>query len=513
MGKNDDDSTHTDKQKLMETLWLEGSEESCKELVEIAQRETEAGNVNASVFLAWAYRDGKGIAKNLQKSIDLLFDAYGHDPKWSITLMETLWLEGSEESCKELIDVVQRDMERGHITSKHVFILDEVREHFKKELMRCGKINVELFVLTEIWIRNVLSGRPVFNELSVNIIGCCVSRNIFNLASEPFIKPAGYIFRQNPLLILQKDSFYLNDSDIDACLANPSLNNLFKMELKHNFNRRTLENIFNGTISEYLQKRKGKWILLDTNYIQYSRMLSVTSSGSLLIQNDVIHHYNNFVEKCPKLINCKHELFTGCININNYIEQLCVYLKENWGDNIILIHSRPIEYYITPQCTIKPIKIPDAEVSPGEYFCKSAEKYIKIHHIDIPGPTIGIDSNTVHYIEPTMRYIRKMVNLIITNQISNSFEIATINEDYVTTINNLFNDDACLVKILIDSLDVYGPNVDILARIGIAYKYGLGIARNEILGCEFLRQASKIDESKTRLILSQAYSETSINTK
>ncbi len=125
---------------------------------------------------------------------------------------------------------------------------------------------------------------------------------------------------------------------------------------------------------------------------------------------------------------------------------------------------------------------------------------MEVHQITIPGPTIGIDQNAVHYIEPTMRYIRERVNLIISGEEDNEQKLQSLNTEYLSKIERLIKDGSDNLKTLIDSIDVYGSNVDILARISISYQYGKGTPKNECISNTFLTQALKLDGPKANML-------------
>jgi len=63
------------KPELFDLLWIKGTEESYKEMCKIAEKGVKLGDANCMVRLARAYREGKGVTKDVSRCIDLLKQA------------------------------------------------------------------------------------------------------------------------------------------------------------------------------------------------------------------------------------------------------------------------------------------------------------------------------------------------------------------------------------------------------------------------------------------------------
>jgi hypothetical protein len=94
---------------------------------------------------------------------------------------------------------------------------------------------------------------------TVNIIGCCLSRNIFNVNSGKKYKVEGYIQGLNPFLLFNETPHKYHIDDADASL-------LKHPDLDHPYNVRMLKTLLNGGAWKQLIERKGDWIILDTYY-------------------------------------------------------------------------------------------------------------------------------------------------------------------------------------------------------------------------------------------------------
>ena len=71
------------KPQYFDVLWGINTPEALKEMIEYAQLESDYGNMELRARLARAYRDGKGVDKDLNKAVDLLRTVIPGKPFWA----------------------------------------------------------------------------------------------------------------------------------------------------------------------------------------------------------------------------------------------------------------------------------------------------------------------------------------------------------------------------------------------------------------------------------------------
>ncbi len=100
-----------DSEDVLKAMWIEGSYD---EMVSIAEKMASGGNGNAMNYLGRAYRDGKGVSKDLIKSAEWMRKSADAGTPWAESeLLEVLWAIGDESSINEMISVARKLSETG----------------------------------------------------------------------------------------------------------------------------------------------------------------------------------------------------------------------------------------------------------------------------------------------------------------------------------------------------------------------------------------------------------------
>ncbi len=72
--------------ELFDILWKIGTQESFAEMIDIASNLAEEGNAGAMGRLGRAYRDGKGVQKDVEKAAEWMRKAAEKNPSWNYEL-------------------------------------------------------------------------------------------------------------------------------------------------------------------------------------------------------------------------------------------------------------------------------------------------------------------------------------------------------------------------------------------------------------------------------------------
>ncbi len=93
------------KWEYYEILWKINTPESLKTMIEYGQTESDKGNMELKARLARAYRDGKGVEKDLRKAANLMKETHAGNPQWSKwEYIDILWKINTPETDKEMFD-------------------------------------------------------------------------------------------------------------------------------------------------------------------------------------------------------------------------------------------------------------------------------------------------------------------------------------------------------------------------------------------------------------------------
>jgi len=99
---------------LFDILWVIGTQESYSEMIQVATTFANAGDGGAMGRLGRAYRDGKGVEKDLNKAAEWMGKAVDKNVTWMRNeLFDVLLKIDTPESRKEMISVISAHVESG----------------------------------------------------------------------------------------------------------------------------------------------------------------------------------------------------------------------------------------------------------------------------------------------------------------------------------------------------------------------------------------------------------------
>ena len=168
------------------------------------------------------------------------------------------------------------------------------------------------------------------NKTTVNIVGSCVSREIFNRKKGNEYDVKAYIHRNSIF------TFFFNVHP-DYKINEPEVSKVSP----HGFARRMMCTTLNSDGPEQLLARKGEWIVIDTYYSsQLCAVLGYPEGNNRILQYDTCfaHCVNETLKNNIKFKNCSFEPVDASVNMTYYIEEVARFLKKNWGNKIILIN-------------------------------------------------------------------------------------------------------------------------------------------------------------------------------
>jgi len=253
----------------------------------------------------------------------------------------------------------------------------------------------------------------------LTIFGSCASRNIFNIKKGVNYSIVKYIQRQNLLLAFQENSFpEVTDESLPPFIS--KLGKPDRITFSHNFNLRMLKTLLNNNSTDALLEPKGEWILIDTWFLQSSLLYRIhnnTTNSTRLLQSG----FARVASKYYTLNNYEVTEHEANVNITYYVDQLCNFLRDNWGNKIIVFNSQPALSSVSggtnadynrylEKCTI------------CDYFCYQIRKKIDCFYIETPKFPLTIDANAVHYSNHVNKYLKKCIDAIIVNEPLNQLE-------------------------------------------------------------------------------------------
>lgn len=114
MFKCADANIHWAKWEYFEILWKMNTPESLKAMIEYAQSESDKGNMELRARLARAYRDGKGVDKDLTKAAELMRSVLPGYPLWARwEFLDILRSINTSEADREAFEYGTRNLEGG----------------------------------------------------------------------------------------------------------------------------------------------------------------------------------------------------------------------------------------------------------------------------------------------------------------------------------------------------------------------------------------------------------------
>jgi hypothetical protein len=332
---------------------------------------------------------------------------------------------------------------------------------------------------------------------TVNVLGCCLSRDIFNVDLGEKYKVEGYVFGINPFMIFNESpsEYHVDDTDIAI------------LDIPHPFRERVLKQMLNGGASEYLIKRKGDWIIIDTHYA-YGKLCTLTypDGQQLLFQGNHLY-LGTIISTNDKFKECSFQHIDGTINLSYYINELANFLRTNWGDKIILIDGMESGYRYDENELITQTDVQNHSKSHSNRMAELLVDQLGCNYIKMPFIPIKYDDIGVHYILEVRMYLKETVDAIISEHktdhtrdmidIKYNGKISNIQMgeslSLSTTINKikkifLDNNEEKYIWALneLKKISQYGNAMGLLGR---AYRDGKGIEKNLDIAAEWMRKA------------------------
>lgn len=248
---------------------------------------------------------------------------------------------------------------------------------------------------------------PKNDPVSINILGCCVSRDVFNIDSGLTYQVKGYVQRNCPLDIFDiiPPEYMIEESFVQDIVD-------------HNFNRRNLCTLFNGVGSKKLIDNKGDWIILDTFYAGCGCFKIILPDGySKVVQTD----WGSLLQKLSLKMNgiFKLESIEGHENFLLKIDKFVSFIKDNWGTNVILLDLPRTNKYLAIDGSIQTRLSSHIEsINAADEFTKLLLERLDCYFVRMPHPLYGDEYNAynvqqVHYIKESYQYLKEAVDTII----------------------------------------------------------------------------------------------------
>ena len=341
------------------------------------------------------------------------------------------------------------------------------------------------------------------DSVSINILGCCVSRDIFNLKCGINYTVKGYVQRNCPLDIFDEiaNSYKISDLDVEDIV-------------EHNFNKRSLCTLFNGTGSKKLLENKGKWIIIDSFYSGCGCFeLTFPDRSCKYIQTDWGTVLKKLVTKLDNGIKCN--FIDGNENFLLKIDKFTNFIKNNWGNNVILLDLPRTNQYLATNGTVQIKSTSYIEsINAADELCKLLLERLDCHYVRMPHPLYGdsynsYDVQAVHYIKEAYQYLKEAVDIIV-----NGVDVyKKLDLNYIK-YSQIFHEIALgtrlserntiqIIKRIIASKDVVNypkcvqlcnqlilqGSVDALYLLSVVYRDGLGVNKDIDFAIELMEKA------------------------
>lgn len=307
------------------------------------------------------------------------------------------------------------------------------------------------------------TGPFIKKRTTISILGSCVSRDIFNLDYSDSYKVTSYVQHHHPALLLQKNIglTQITDEDIQEFSKTNISESMYEL-LKHDFNKRMFKSLVNNNGKELLLKNKGEWIILDTFYSFPSKMLEITNSTQqkYYIQDNLF--YSNISKMAilnNKFKNYSVRIIDACPNIEILLDELCKFLKDTWGNKIIVINTKPCKEQLSMVTGIKKIQYDASEESHSNKLFHALIQRLHCHSIEIPDYPMSRDGYSVHYIGEVMGYLKRSIDSIIIEEKTDYHQIYAYNIDQIKKGNRI--DSFVGNQYLNHIFDKKDPNMDV----------------------------------------------------
>lgn len=243
---------------------------------------------------------------------------------------------------------------------------------------------------------------------TVNVFGSCISRNPFNYTDDGHpCKVEEYIHKSSPLFISRCfDDQILTEKEVS---------------LEHDFIKRSVCTMFNGTAKNRLLSRKGKWIVLDNFYFDKPLYEIRKDNGRRTIRRvfqfpiEVYGEFVRIVETNRKYSGYKVTELEASPNYTKLVPELAEFLNENWKDRIIIIDSQRATKLLTSgeDAELTDIDVPCSRVFMKNYATNLLIRHTGAYYIPLPSENYSSDGTMVHYPPSTYRYLLEEITSIL----------------------------------------------------------------------------------------------------
>ncbi len=315
--------------------------------------------------------------------------------------------------------------------------------------------------------------------VTLNIIGCCLSREAVNQEVGPAYKVEAYIQNIHPYLIFQRcpDGYQIDDSVIGV----------WSPSFEHNFNRRMMRLLMNGGADDQLLARKGEWLIIDTHYSYVNGGAaeeSVIRRGSRVLLNPRCYddpvlmsatfpgederryyqsHFSKYIfeirRNSEKYRDVKIEPLKACLNVGFYEKAFADFVKRNWGKKVIVIDSRSSIYKYQGGAVVPTKEFSCYYEAYSGRLIQSLVENLDCYYIDNPLTCIASDSDSeVHYLAEIRRYLKESIDNVILNHRSPSQmrrEQYRITSRYMVQVGSIILGDVLPVKETAGAIQAY----------------------------------------------------------
>ena len=171
--------------------------------------------------------------------------------------------------------------------------------------------------------------------ITINSLGYCLSREIFNVEHRTKFTVTGTVCGQTPLLAFQdfESEFILDKSDTEKIISNLG-DGLDEISLKkclyHNFNRRTLTQMLNGTGYKSILDRKGDFLVTDGYCFFFDiHELTYPSGHKVYLRSDLSFNIVSVVKYCEKYSSCFIKKYDASVNDRAYLGKFKEFINSN----------------------------------------------------------------------------------------------------------------------------------------------------------------------------------------
>ncbi len=244
--------------------------------------------------------------------------------------------------------------------------------------------------------------------VTVNIFGSCVCREPFNYMPVRYnLELKEYVFKVGQL--------FADPAGEDWPLLSES-----EVHLEHDFVKRSMCTLLNGTARERLLGNKGDWIILDDHYLSYDLFeISCRVGGRTerrIVQapagKTAIGEMDRIIS-APRYEGYSIRRLDALPNYSLLIPRLASFLKDNWGSNIIFVDAG------FAQRTVGDVFGTDAPRIDYSYlyYSKLAARMLldclECHYVPMQSELFSRDGHPLHYGYEVYEYLATVFGEII----------------------------------------------------------------------------------------------------